>query len=349
MNQVRTDDLQNTPLVASGSFSDIDEYRQTLIDWDLEVEQLQAGGTQVNKSAYVNSDLSYLKFSHQAVSAQLALAKRPGISFLVTEKRRDQYLLYGNPTSTDTLCCVPEGSEIDLVSHQDFHAYTFSASYDTLALTADSMKLDLDALQLWRGCRTFAMPAPAAERLRNCMRHLATQLSRFQVDPVLGNDGVTHFFHYRLLPEVIRILCADGQGGSNAQIAVAQSLIGQMMTRIDQHLDAPPSIQELADGVGITTRYAQQLFQRYCQMTPKQYIQARRLQAVRRNLRASSLGRGVVSEQARHLGFWHMGQFSRDYKRFFGELPKHSIGKAKSQSSPRAEVEIAESSVTEFG
>ena len=50
-----------------------------------------------------------------------------------------------------------------------------------------------------------------------------------------------------------------------------------------------------------------------------------RLNGVRRELRQ---GRAAVQDVAARWGFWHMGQFSRDYKQQFGELPSVTLRRA---------------------
>jgi AraC family ethanolamine operon transcriptional activator len=36
---------------------------------------------------------------------------------------------------------------------------------------------------------------------------------------------------------------------------------------------------------------------------------------------------GSIASIARDSGFWHMGQFYKDYKKFFGELPSDTFKK----------------------
>ena len=58
-------------------------------------------------------------------------------------------------------------------------------------------------------------------------------------------------------------------------------------------------------------------------LTPKQYLQTVRLQQVRRDLLKTPANTTIV-EIAANRGFWHMGQFARDYRRTFDELPSET-------------------------
>jgi AraC family ethanolamine operon transcriptional activator len=59
-------------------------------------------------------------------------------------------------------------------------------------------------------------------------------------------------------------------------------------------------------------------------ITPKQYLQATRLQRVRERILRSDPS-SSIAENAAHWGFWHMGQFAADYRNQFGELPSQTM------------------------
>lgn len=62
-------------------------------------------------------------------------------------------------------------------------------------------------------------------------------------------------------------------------------------------------------------------------MSPKAYMQSKRFNSVRQNLRAADPTNSNVWEIAAEWGFWHMGQFARDYRSFFNELPSATLAK----------------------
>ena len=88
---------------------------------------------------------------------------------------------------------------------------------------------------------------------------------------------------------------------------------------IDQ-LTEPVSTRELAAELNVSARVLQYAFRDVFGTTPHKYAVARRLHAVRRDLRGHN-ARGVVGETARRYGFTELGRFSGLYRRMFGELP----------------------------
>ena len=98
---------------------------------------------------------------------------------------------------------------------------------------------------------------------------------------------------------------------------------------IEAMLDEPLNVRDLSIATGIPARTLLRGFQERFGIGPKAYINQLRLSRVRK-----SLIRGApatkISDFANQYGFWHMGQFARDYRRLFGELPSKT---AQSSSS----------------
>ncbi len=130
--------------------------------------------------------------------------------------------------------------------------------------------------------------------------------------------------------------------------SVANAFIDTMLTRIDtetvrmssaQRLkliknvrdivvgtpDSPPSIQALCDTLNVSRRTLQNCFQVGLSCTPLDFIKIVRLNGVRAMLRHCA----TVSEAAAQWGFWHFGNFARDYRALFGTLPSGEHGQLR--------------------
>ena len=59
--------------------------------------------------------------------------------------------------------------------------------------------------------------------------------------------------------------------------------------------------------------------------SPIHYLKAVRLNAVHRELGSPHSPYATVQDAAMAWGFWHMGQFGRDYQRLFGERPSATL------------------------
>ncbi len=92
------------------------------------------------------------------------------------------------------------------------------------------------------------------------------------------------------------------------------------------HTETPLSMLEVCRHVGASRRKLNYCFQEALGTSPVKYLRAVRLNGVRRELRSA---RGSVQDAAARWGFWHLGQFSRDYKGQFGELPSQTLKAAE--------------------
>ena len=92
------------------------------------------------------------------------------------------------------------------------------------------------------------------------------------------------------------------------------------------NLDQPIGIDEIARKFDITERTLRNHFQGELGISPKQYLNTIRLQKVRNKLK-NAKEKVNIEVVARKFGFTHMGQFSKRYKDFFGELPSETLFK----------------------
>lgn len=74
---------------------------------------------------------------------------------------------------------------------------------------------------------------------------------------------------------------------------------------------------------GLKVRRLQMAFRTVVDMTPMQYVRSERLRRARALL--GQAGCLSVTWAATQSGFWHMAQFTQDYRRMFGELPSETL------------------------
>ena len=95
---------------------------------------------------------------------------------------------------------------------------------------------------------------------------------------------------------------------------------------IRAHLCDPPSILELCEFTGAGRRALFYAFDELLGMSPIAYLKAARLQEARRRILASDQ-QHCVQLVASNLNFAHLGQFSIDYAKHFGESPSQTCNR----------------------
>ena len=99
---------------------------------------------------------------------------------------------------------------------------------------------------------------------------------------------------------------------------------------IDAHLEQPLSLARVCAASYASARALEYGFREIYGSSPMGYVRCARLSRVRHDLYLAEPRPRVVTQLAMKWGFWHLGQFSRDYRAFFGELPSETLARSRS-------------------
>jgi AraC-like DNA-binding protein len=91
------------------------------------------------------------------------------------------------------------------------------------------------------------------------------------------------------------------------------------------HAHEPLTVSDVARAADLSVRGLQEAFQRTLDRSPMQYLREVRLRRAHEDLAAAHLGQVGVADVAARWGFTHMGRFSGEYLRRFGEYPKQTL------------------------
>lgn len=94
---------------------------------------------------------------------------------------------------------------------------------------------------------------------------------------------------------------------------------------------------ELAGICGVPERTLHRHFRRFLGQTPLVHFRHMRLAAAREALLAPSNEAVSVTEVATRFGFAHLGRFSSDFRRRFGEAPSTTLARGRASIASRAE------------
>ncbi|UWU25862.1 AraC family transcriptional regulator (plasmid) [Rhizobium sp. CB3060] len=86
------------------------------------------------------------------------------------------------------------------------------------------------------------------------------------------------------------------------------------------------TLNEIAEACSVSTRTLQDGFRKFRMTTPMTFLEHLRLDAVRRELSSGESDQSVRAI-AQKWGFTHVGRFSGQYRRRFGELPSQTLSR----------------------
>lgn len=174
-----------------------------------------------------------------------------------------------------------------------------------------------------RGKTLSRAEAPLLEAILRLLRLLDEPSSQPMLAPLAEQEIL-----YRLLagPDSARMRgVAAGQG------RVAQ--VGRAIAWIGRHFRERLSIERLALEVGMSSSSLHEHFRAVTAMTPLQFQKQLRLQDARSLMLVENLD---VATAALRVGYESPSQFSREYRRHFGEPPARDIARLRTAPSSQA-------------
>ncbi len=125
--------------------------------------------------------------------------------------------------------------------------------------------------------------------------------------------------------EIVYLLLTGGQASRMRHLATFGGHAHRMaraVKRVSDSFDKPIRIEDLAAEVGMSVSAFHAHFKAVTAMSPLQFQKHLRLQEARRLMLNENLDAG---EAGYRVGYEDRSQFSREYKRFFGEPPRRDL------------------------
>jgi len=136
------------------------------------------------------------------------------------------------------------------------------------------------------------------------------QLGDNPVDTAILGNGRLREVYYAIL---------KGEAGNSARRAFGVgNEIARAIEYLSSHLDEAVTIEDMASQVGMSRAVFHRKFKQATTMSPIQFVKSMRL-----NSAAVKIARGMnVKEAAMEVGYTSSSQFSREFKRMYGQSPR---------------------------
>jgi len=225
----------------------------------------------------------------------------------------------GQPFGFHELIMGKPGTEIDIVSQPDYRAATASFPTRLVEETAERLGCTLPS-----GTPTNVLVGighDQARALRAAFSKLFHEAVRRPFDErsaAWARDKQEDLLR-ALLHVMFNHLLALAPVPSSERARVLNAALTAIMDRPEDVLTVG-DLCRIAKASERTLHYA---FTERFGMPPAHYIKVRRLNGARNELCRD--GPMKVSDVANTWGFWHLGQFAKDYESLFGELPSDTF------------------------
>jgi len=323
-NSTPSSETNAPPLhVLRQQFRDFDELAKAVHGWGLNWVQLDCGplDAAVQQIATPAALLSRFRFSRKFHQRGIS---PPGVrTFGLIGERSPEVAWRGHIGRSTHILAFPANDLFEVISLPGFHGDTVSIPEDRIRSVAEAAGRVDPLERLPSGFAFIEIDSRRQAVLRNAISQLhaavaapsknlpdATVVSELEFDVDIALDAV--------------LQTARPGRGTHPEPWLRTRAIRTALDYIEAHADQPPSVEEICRASGVSWRTLDYAFRDRFGVTPKRYLQALRLQHVRREILGAGRPRPIW-EVAAHWGFWHMGQFAADYRRQFGELPSETI------------------------
>lgn len=286
------------------TYTEIEDLSDFFHGWHLEVIQLAARRKRTTLWRNASHSLRILQLQAGHAFAMRGLVRKDCTCVMLSASPLVAARMVGRPLLADELVLATPGAKIDLYIPAD----------------AVLCVLILESCQL----REFG----ARHALRICsgsdvISEDVAILLRYLRGPKQRIDIATLTIHLRQALAASKVFSAGVANTSRISAVVRACRL------LEKTFPAPMTLGELSRLCGVATRTLEYGFKQMYDTTPVAFIKSQRLTRSRMALLNPRI-QAPISATAQAHGFTHMGQYSSDYRRLFGESPSMTIMRGQS-------------------
>lgn len=226
---------------------------------------------------------------------------------------------HGELFDGDVIVLTPGGSRIDSVSRAETNLFGLSIEESAFAAMLDVAGCPL-TVSSHGPIRLLTPSREVLVRLRDTLWRTREAALAGCCDEAAWNS---------VGESLAACLATLDDAGRVPRESARRRIVRQSLGYIADNLASPVKLGDICRKVGVSERTLIYAFKQQLGLTPKAYVNICRLNMVRREMECGRVA--SITDAATRWGFWHMGQFSADYKRFFGELPSLTLSRSRSR------------------
>jgi AraC family ethanolamine operon transcriptional activator len=306
---------------------DFTEMEAALGGWDHQYQQVGPGDFRGSLLFTQKDSLQIFHNRWERAIHYRGVAPKGTIGLALTMIPSGQAYWMGKPVAFDDIILQRAGVEADYMSGPVWDSIVLAIPEAALAKQIANITQD-NPEDILAGQNVIRLAPQKAAQLRQCLNLYLNKIDPCAPNPVTAKE---HSVAASLAVELLAQALADSRAlpAEKCSLARQRQVIRTIEAFDEQHKDLPLRINRLSQITGLSSRTLQRIFNDQTGMSPLHYLKYRRLNGVRRVLREPHADPTQVKQIAYQYGFRHLGQFSRDYKQLFGELPSHILSRVQ--------------------
>ena len=292
--------------------------------WDLEAKQIDQGRFHAEFVFWGDSDLQIAEVLYNRKLLQHGSVPS-GYTFAVNHPDSAPITWRYTEFPLNGIIVFPENREHQGVSLPNHHPFILTISEHLLTTVAEDLGLPEINRVVRKGEVRICDPV-MIHRIQTYLMSLCAAMKNTDgklLDTLIIAE--TKWKIARLL--LLSLASSEAFKSIKRQFHRRKRVVDRVLEYIDADLTIPRSVPELCRVAEVDERTLRNYFYEQFSLSPKKLINRYRLNVVRSALKRMDSPTLSIIDIANETGFWHMGQFARDYRMLFGELPSTTIKK----------------------
>lgn len=299
------------PPIIPARFDDLRTLSRTA-GWDLDFRQLSFGKTEIDLKILANANISMMKIAFNQGIHQRGITPTGMLTFGIPLGGMRNW--FGVSTEKAAMMNFNHRCGYDSVSSPGHQAYTISLSEDYITSTAEELGLSVPDY-------IYRPPAGSVFEHSQTVSQLKKLLPSLLDDQHLILDAE---METQLVAALLNVAMESSGHGDSIPLPARSRAISSAIEFVEDYRYESVTVRDICKNTNVSIRTLDRAFKERFDVTPKTYIKNRRLAGVNNALLAADASQ-LVSDIANEWGFWHMGQFAKDYRALFGELPSITL------------------------
>jgi len=304
------------------AIKDIDHYSELLKRWDVDFKQLEPGQICAKTMVLATNDTLMLNMSCNKAILQRGSSPRNMITFGIPRNNSAQFFWRGKKIAGNNICIFPLNGEIDSESKAGFDVYGLSFAPCYIDIVCEELHYP-HLFEKIRNTEVVTISDLSMNFLQRFLTNIFVQLPN-QIDD-LSNSQFIETIKYEILKQLLHIIEKHLNTSKALAVRLRDEAFKKAKSYILENIDEPITVKKLVEETGVTERTLERAFLERFETTPKKVLKSFRLSGVKRELKRTTAENTLIADVANRWSFWHMGQFAKDYKLMFGELPSETL------------------------
>ena len=297
----------------SGSFTEFNHFKEVIKDWSLDFNILSKGDFKASFKLFT-SDCFLL--ANEKLTGIIEHGGKSPIGYrtmVIPINQENDFVWYNKKVNGSDLLIFPKNNEIDVVTFDGLDIYLLSIEENLLFKTIEALNLT--------NCRSLFEDSEKEIFLSEAYALKFSKMAASFLNNTANCSENCKTESTVLIHSLLEYL--ETSSGKNHPLLKKSSSVALLkaVAIIKENKGGLLSAADLCEQVSISERSLYNAFKEKYNVSPADFIKSIRLNNVREELYRNSNNQVSISDIAGKYHFWHLSQFSQDFKKQFGVLP----------------------------